>query len=1735
VWPQCENAPYNFRSITSFTLYGGDTVSANTKYYGHFGVNRVTGGRGAAAGTLSSIGHSSCVPYRYVKFTATAMTYNEQQSWSGNCANQGNTCHFSGTKYVKYQGCGRAAAPAQYTSAVGCNDGVFGDPAHGCGKYCTYSTGMGDGYYGVEEIEFMGSSPSSTAALSSVTTTSSLSLSPSFHGGTTSYTVTAPSTMASLSLYPSCSDCYQIKVDNVVVSSGSGSTAKALAEGTDNNGGTTSYSVQVWAEDGTATRTYSITVHRLPSPDATLSSIGVSSGSYSPSYSRTTTSYTLNVANSVASVTLTPNRNHHLASEMRYDSGSGTYSSQTTGQATASIPLLPGATSTVRFEVTAQDGSTVLTYTIAIFRAAHTDKDLDSLSFNLGSGSSRPLHPFYRVSDITSSVFAPSITGYYVNIGHEETTATVSVSAYYDNANYVSSAHLPAGTVYTSNGGQEQKAVIRVNDNTVLTGAGSGTTSAIATSSQISLSATTSPSNVINIVVTAQDGNSKTYTLTIYRIGLTAISSSGGLAFSPTLSLPVLSYDITAPNGLATASITPTVTGVAGTYTIETKSERPQGGGMVYDDWHAASNNVASQAYSLSEGNTTIFDMKVTDARNSSNYRVYQFRFFRQPSTEVRLASIGPSTGQEVPAFSPSHQAYTIAIPNNVNSLTLHPTMYHYVCCANLEGIYFDGGDGTWQNRTYSNWTVSTTGTIPLIEGGATVVRFKIVAQDKISQLIYTITINRAQNTDRLLHNFVVNVGNGFMPVTAPYPVFSQATTDYAIQIAGNQTELWVTTTAYNSANAHGPSLPATDAYGNDVPASPGRSYTSQSARSIITVNGNEAFTGNTTKLPLVDGQQSPYTVTTIVVTAQDGTTTTYTLTVARLGITTFSTGSVHQTSGRRRVTNANTVANALVFNPTFHLLNLQYTITAPNSVAHVQFTPTGATLPSGFSSVSSFRVQVKASTPLQGNLPVETAYSTVASGATSNTYALSEGNITNFDLLVTNLHNASVTRQYGVSIFREPSPDDTLESLVTSEGSLVPAFSETQNDYTIALPNDKSSLILTPTMSHYVCCNSLEDLEFDPGSLSSLTVAQGNWAGQSSGSQTPVIPLVEGGVTIVRFRVTAQNSTNVRIYTITITRAMSVDKTLHSLDVKIGYQIGFGGEMRTKALTPSFSANQLTYTVTVPNHETDLVITPTAYNSPTGRGVGLPTTNFWGGDIALAPGRTWTVNSARASMLVNGTNILNSTGDLKLVPCFGSVDTNTIVPIVIEAQNGAKQTYVVTIKRLATVVPTPAPTKLAGNNTSDRMDAEVTLTGILASQLSNPILLSTTPQEIQNNATLYPGMKWIAMFKQTLLRGGLNIYNHKTCGGAGRWLNSTTGVWTSYKRYCEMTDIDVRVIGQDGPTGPTFYNRRLLGTTARRTAPINSSLVNTTTLQFSVQVADDVEELAIVDMKNYLLGTAVPTHGHHCTAISCTKTGNFGQDLIVEGMPITGYRMDGFSSDAYPNICAFGCDFPHRIVQQDFWIEVEIPLYAGVNKTSAEMGYGIALGIVSYEGVFRAGCSITSSVSPYDSRRTTPAPPAALPVPMASVTFIATIASGTPSKLVTKDSLNAAFVFAYDVSSNNANKPNVYRAYNAKTTEVINDDSGLTGWEIAGIVIACVVIVALILGPFAKSPSQTSDKDGMELDSHVPTAVISDVNEDGSSTHKNPIADASEVPLEVSKVEPGIPTVDADEDESEV
>ena len=175
--------------------------------------------------------------------------------------------------------------------------------------------------------------------------------------------------------------------------------------------------VKVTAEDATTVKTYTVTVTRAAaSTDATLGALSLSPGTLNPAFASADTSYTASVGYPVTRVTVSadeePRERHHCT----YLDGSDDALTDADTASTDSfeVDLSEGA-NVIKVKVTAEDATTVKTYTVTVTRAAaSTDATLGALSLSPGT---------------LSPAFASADTSYTASVGYPVSRVTLSATA----------------------------------------------------------------------------------------------------------------------------------------------------------------------------------------------------------------------------------------------------------------------------------------------------------------------------------------------------------------------------------------------------------------------------------------------------------------------------------------------------------------------------------------------------------------------------------------------------------------------------------------------------------------------------------------------------------------------------------------------------------------------------------------------------------------------------------------------------------------------------------------------------------------------------------------------------------------------------------------------------------------------------------------------------------------------------------------------------------------------------------------------------------------------------------------------------------------------------------------------------------------------------------------------------------------------------------------------------------
>lgn len=363
-----------------------------------------------------------------------------------------------------------------------------------------------------------GTSASANAALAGLSLSAG-TLSPDFSSDTLNYTAAVANGVATLTLTPTAADSgASLRVNGSGTASGATTGALALAVGAN------TVSIVVTAADGSSTRTYTVVVTRAAasaSSDASLANLVLSAGTLSPAFAAGTLSYSADVANSSSTLSV-------IATASQAGAGITVNGvAVTSGVASSPLSLAVGTT-TVTVRVTAQDGSTTRSYTVAVTRAATSvSSDATLSSLVLSSGALSP-------------AFASGTRGYTAAV--DNSVASISVTA----TATVAASTITVNGVAVANGSASQAVALAVGSNT------------------------------LTVVVTAQDGaTTTTTTLAVTRAAATASTdaslsaltlSSGSL--SPAFAAATTSYSVALANTVTAITVTPTSTSSAATVKV---------------------------------------------------------------------------------------------------------------------------------------------------------------------------------------------------------------------------------------------------------------------------------------------------------------------------------------------------------------------------------------------------------------------------------------------------------------------------------------------------------------------------------------------------------------------------------------------------------------------------------------------------------------------------------------------------------------------------------------------------------------------------------------------------------------------------------------------------------------------------------------------------------------------------------------------------------------------------------------------------------------------------------------------------------------------------------------------------------------------------------------------------------------------------------------------------------------
>ncbi|MGQ0555049.1 MAG: beta strand repeat-containing protein [Nitrospiraceae bacterium] len=516
------------------------------------------------------------------------------------------------------------------------------------------------------------------------------------------YSVDVANTVGSVTVTPTLSDpAATMTVNGQPTNSGQARTISLNPAGQPTN-----IPIVVTAQNGTP-KTYQVTVSRGVSGNNNLGGVTVSPGTLDPAFLASRTSYTVDVASTVASISVTPTRQDPAATI----TVNGTPA--TSGQGRSITLNGAGSNTFINIVVTAQNGSQKL-YTIEVRRAAlGGNNNLQSLTVSPGT-----LNPAFNANTLNYTVdVASGVTSVSVTPTRQDPNATITVN----------------GTPATSG----QARTVPLN------GAGSNT--------------------LINIVVTAQNNSPKAYTVNVARAALGGNNNLSALTVSPGTLNPAfnantLSYTVDVASGVTSVSVTPTRQDLNATITV---------------NGTPATSGQARTVPLNGAGSNTFINIQVTAPNGSpKNYSVNVSRAALGGNNNLQNLTVSPGTLN--PTFRTDRIAYTVNVDSNVGNLTVTATVQDAGATLTINGQ----GIGSGQPRV-----------IPLGAPGSTTEINVVVIAPNGNPKTYQLDVNRAAlGGNNNLSALSVSPGT-------LVPVFDANTTSYTVNVANDVTSVNVSAT----------------------------------------------------------------------------------------------------------------------------------------------------------------------------------------------------------------------------------------------------------------------------------------------------------------------------------------------------------------------------------------------------------------------------------------------------------------------------------------------------------------------------------------------------------------------------------------------------------------------------------------------------------------------------------------------------------------------------------------------------------------------------------------------------------------------------------------------------------------------------------------------------------------------------------------------------------------------------
>ena len=463
--------------------------------------------------------------------------------------------------------------------------------------------------------------------------------------------------------------------------------------------GTTTAVNIVVSESGTNSRTYVVLINRAAANNS-LQNLTVSPGTLAPEFDINTLVYTVDVGNNVGSVNVTPTLQDPAATMTV--NGQPTNSGQT-----RTITLNPGGqSSNISIVVTAQNAPPK-TYLVTVSRGVSSNNNLRTLTASPGA-----LSPAFSATSTRTS--------YTVNVNSTVESVTVSATP------------------------QDTTASLSISPRPATLGS----------------PGTTTP---VFIVVTAQNGTQKTYTVGVARAALGGNNNLSALTVSPgPLDDPFnandQNYTVNVASTVASITVTPTRQDPNATITVNgTPATSGQGRSVPLNG--AGSNTLINILVTAPNGSQKTYTVNVARAALGGNNN---------------LSALTVSPGPLDDPFNANDQNYTVNVASTVASITVTPTRQDPNATITVNGTPATSGQGR---------------SVPLNGAGLNTLINIVVTAPNGSQKTYTVNVIRAAlGGDNNLSGLTVSQGT-------LSPTFTAARIAYTVNASSSDTSITVTAT----------------------------------------------------------------------------------------------------------------------------------------------------------------------------------------------------------------------------------------------------------------------------------------------------------------------------------------------------------------------------------------------------------------------------------------------------------------------------------------------------------------------------------------------------------------------------------------------------------------------------------------------------------------------------------------------------------------------------------------------------------------------------------------------------------------------------------------------------------------------------------------------------------------------------------------------------------------------------